>query len=646
MTHLVKSVYDMLTSTPSLSHSNLLSLADNELLKVANELNTIFDKEFDIALPEIVVVGSQSSGKSSTLNGLINMNILPTGKQIVTRTPTNIRLVNRDKKECSVEFYEYDGSETKILKTFNLDPYRPNQATVTEIQQEITELTCKYAGKQKNIIDNPIRINIYSPNVPNLVLTDLPGMVSVALEDQGQPANISDQIKDMISKYISKKNCIIMSIVPATIDIETDPSRALVKFHDPDGERTIGVFTKSDIAGSECDLSKYIDGRQSSSLKLKYGYYAVKNVRQEEITEGKDAYLVEKEYFDTHIKLKQVIDKNRLGINNLGSSLSKILINSIKLIGPELIEKIRETELTINNQLEEIGYEHPTTSQGKRVMVNTLISDFQKVFASSIRDRGSVYNTGTKLGAIYKKFKIDMFAINVFDKTILTDNLVKDIVLNYEGIHMPSSTTPVGVLELCFSGFVTDKSEKIDPIKILKNPIIMCMKNVQIVILELIDSILNEDKFSRFPNMVHKIRNTITDTIMPDKYDKTSDLVNDILQSEKECIWTDDMDFRKVLMAQHTKSENDSIREVLNTYYIAIKKIVSHNIHKLIQTFFVGGLINELNMSLLTNVMADTFEDMLLMENDEKARKREMLTRLKESITRAKYVIFNSKALK
>jgi len=232
MTHLVKSVYDMLTATQSLSHSNLLSLADNELLKVANELNTIFDKEFDIALPEIVVVGSQSSGKSSTLNGLINMNILPTGKQIVTRTPTNIRLVKREKKECSIEFYEYDGGETKILKTFNLDPHKPDTVTTTQIQEYIMVLTNGYAGNQKNIVDKPIRMNIYSPEVPNLVLTDLPGMVSVALEDQGQPANISDQIKDMISKYISKKNCIIMSIVPATIDIETDPSRALVKHHD------------------------------------------------------------------------------------------------------------------------------------------------------------------------------------------------------------------------------------------------------------------------------------------------------------------------------------------------------------------------------------------------------------------------------
>lgn len=646
MTHLVKSVYDMFTASQSVSHSNLLLLADNELLKVANELNTIFDKDFDIELPEIVVVGSQSSGKSSTLNGLINMNILPTGKQIVTRTPTNIRLVNRDEKECIVEFYEYNEGETKILKTFNLDSLKPDTGVTTQIQQYIMILTDRYAGNQKNIVDKPIRLNIYSPNVPNLVLTDLPGMVSVALEDQGQPANISDQIKTMISGYISKKNCIIMSIVPATIDIETDPSRALVKHHDPEGERTIGVFTKSDIAGSDCDIGKYIDGRQSSSLKLKYGYYAVKNIKNEELTDGKDANIVENEYFDNDSKFNSVIDKNRLGTNNLGASLSKILINCIKLIGPELIEKIRETELTINSQLDGMGIEYPKSSHGKRILVNSLISDFQKIFASSILDRGSMYNTGTKLSTIYKKFKVDVFSLNPFDKSILTDKMIENMVLNYEGIHMPSCTTPVGVLELCFSGFSSDKSESIDPIHIMKEPFINCMKNVQIVILGLVDNILNEDKFSRFPNIVQKIRNILTDSIMPDKYDNTCNLVNNMLNSEKECIWTDDMDFRNVLVASDTKSINDSIRLILNTYYTAIKKIVTHNIHKLTQTFFVSGIINELTMSLLNNVMADTSEDTLLKENDEKTIKREKLVKLKESITRAKQVIFSSKMIK
>jgi hypothetical protein len=49
-------------------------------------------KEFD--LPQIVVVGSQSSGKSSVIEALVGVdNLLPRGRGIVTRVPLVLQLV-------------------------------------------------------------------------------------------------------------------------------------------------------------------------------------------------------------------------------------------------------------------------------------------------------------------------------------------------------------------------------------------------------------------------------------------------------------------------------------------------------------------------------------------------------------------------
>ena len=45
-------------------------------------------------LPQIVVVGGQSSGKSSLLNGIMSADILPLGEQMVTRCPLHLQLVN------------------------------------------------------------------------------------------------------------------------------------------------------------------------------------------------------------------------------------------------------------------------------------------------------------------------------------------------------------------------------------------------------------------------------------------------------------------------------------------------------------------------------------------------------------------------
>lgn len=649
MSALVQSVYSLISS-PGDTQSNLLSLADNDLLKVANELNTIFGGEFDIQLPEIVVVGSQSSGKSSTLNGLLNMNILPTGKQIVTRTPTNMRLINWTKKVCKIEFYEYVETMEKTLKTFELNPTLQTESETEQIQNYILTLTKRYAGEKKNIVDKPIRMNIYSPNVPNLVLTDLPGLTKIALKEQGQPDDISAQIEAMIEKYIKKEKCIIMSIVPATVDLETDAGLALIKKHDPTGERTVGVFTKPDLAGKECNLNDYIDGRLDSNLKLKYGYFVVKNTSKDDEETANSSKDLEHTYFSTHTSLKNVTNKTRLGLNNLGHSLSVILINNVKAIIPELIEKLRDTEKEIDSQLDNLGIQFPKDDKSRRVMINLLVTEFQKVFASSIKDRGTTYNTGTQLTIAYKYFKNKVNSLDPFNKTLLTDDMIDNVVSNYEGIHMPSSTTTIGVLELCFSGLhtgdVKDNTLKIEPIYIIKSPLAECIKNVQSIILDLTDSILLEDRFSRFPNLAIAIRSVITDTIIPEKYERTSNMVNDILKMEKECIWTDDDEFRKVLQSSSSSSINESIRNVLNAYYASIKKVLMHNVHKTIQTFFVNGIIEELTVSLLMNVLANNTEESLMKENEDKAKKRDYLLNAKSKIDRAKTVIFKTKVVK
>ena len=441
-----------------------------------------------------------------------------------------------------------------------------------------------------------------------------------------------------------------MSIVPATVDLETDAGLALVKKYDPLGERTIGVFTKPDLAGKDCNLNNYVDGVLDSNLKLKYGYFVVKNICKDEEDANVSCKDLESAYYSSHATLKSVTNKDRLGLNSLGHSLSIILINNVKAIIPELIEKIRETEKHIDSQLDCLGIQFPKDDQSKRVMINLLVSEFQKIFSSSIKDRGTTYNAGTQLVVAYNHFKNNVNKLDPFSGEYLTDDMIGNIVSNYEGIHMPSSTTPVGVLELCFTGLYTGDVDqdygKIEPIYIIKTPFSECIKNVQSILLELADSILLEDRFSRFPNLVIAIRNVITDSIIPVKYEKTSNMVNDMLRMEKECIWTDDELFRKVLRSSDKESVNESIRNVLNTYYIAIKKVLTHNIHKTIQTFFVTGIIDELCVSLLMNVLSDTTEEILLKENKEKADKRDYLIGVKSKIDRAKKVIFQSKISK
>ena len=80
----------------SIFDNSLLNQTKNQnILKLANILNTLKDTEEEtLKVPKIVVVGSQSSGKSSLLNSILSFEILPTGKNMVTRTPLNLELIS------------------------------------------------------------------------------------------------------------------------------------------------------------------------------------------------------------------------------------------------------------------------------------------------------------------------------------------------------------------------------------------------------------------------------------------------------------------------------------------------------------------------------------------------------------------------
>ncbi len=50
------------------------------------------------------------------------------------------------------------------------------------MRETIVELTDKVAGKNNNIVDKPIVLNIYSHTCPDLTLIDLPGITRIPLK--------------------------------------------------------------------------------------------------------------------------------------------------------------------------------------------------------------------------------------------------------------------------------------------------------------------------------------------------------------------------------------------------------------------------------------------------------------------------------
>ena len=91
----------------------------------------------------------------------------------------------------------------------------PTASQLGQIRAAIETQTEKRAGSQKGVSAEPIFLRLHSPHVPNLSMVDLPGLTMTALTAQGQPKDIKEQIRRMVSAYIQPARTIILMVCPA-----------------------------------------------------------------------------------------------------------------------------------------------------------------------------------------------------------------------------------------------------------------------------------------------------------------------------------------------------------------------------------------------------------------------------------------------
>lgn len=190
-----------------------------------------------------------------------------------------------------------------------------------EIQQETTRL----AGKDKGVTDKPISLNIYSENLIDLTLVDLPGLTKVPV--QGQAKDIESQIRNLVLRYIRPENALILALTPANLDLANSDALQLAREVDPKGDRTIGVITKIDLMDEGTDAIEVLQGKL---YPLKLGYYGVKCRSQKQIDDNIpiiEALRIESEFFSRHPIYSH--HSSRMGIPFLTKSLNRLLIKHI-----------------------------------------------------------------------------------------------------------------------------------------------------------------------------------------------------------------------------------------------------------------------------------------------------------------------------
>ncbi|XP_067237512.1 dynamin-3 isoform X3 [Chanodichthys erythropterus] len=499
-----------------------------DLIPLINKLQDAFSsigQSCNLDLPQIAVVGGQSAGKSSVLENFVGRDFLPRGSGIVTRRPLILQLVNN-----KAEYAEFLHCKGRKFVDFD------------EVRQEIEAETDRITGSNKGISPIPINLRVYSPNVLNLTLIDLPGMTKVAVGDQ--PVDIEHQIRDMILQFITRESCLILAVTPANTDLANSDALKVAKEVDPQGLRTIGVITKLDLMDEGTDARDILENKL---LPLRRGYIGVVNRSQKDIDGRKDiraALAAERKFFLSHPSYRHMAE--RMGTPHLQKTLNQQLTNHIRDTLPGLRSKLQSQLLSLEKEVEEYKNFRPDDPTRKTKALLQMVQQFGVDFEKCIEGSGDQVDTaelsgGARINRIFhERFPFELVKI-VFDEKELRRE-ISHAIKNVHGVR-----TGLFTPDLAFEAIVKKQIIK------LKEP---CLKCIDLVIQELINTFRQcTNKLSSYPRLREETERIVT-TYVREREGKTKDQVLLLIDIELSYINTNHEDFIGFANAQQRNIVN------------------------------------------------------------------------------------------
>ncbi|KAI0430954.1 Dynamin central region-domain-containing protein [Xylaria sp. FL1042] len=508
----------------------------DDLLRVVNQLqdlvfNTIGSDSLD--LPQIVVVGSQSAGKSSVLENIVGRDFLPRGSGIVTRRPLILQLINVEEDESEPDAHAAYRNPTQARRSewaeFHHIPSR-RFTDFGDVKREIENETSRVAGTNKGINRQPINLKVYSPHVLNLTLVDLPGLTKVPIGDQ--PADIEKQTRTLISEYIAKPNSIILAVSPANVDIVNSEALKLARHVDPLGRRTIGVLTKVDLMDHGTNALDILSGRV---YPLKLGFVGVVNRSQQDIQGGRpmeDALKAEAEFFRHHPAYRNIAA--RCGTQFLAKTLNQTLMSHIRERLPDIKARLNTLMGQTQQELASYGDMHFSGKEHRGSMILQLMTRFATSFISSIDGTSTEISTKELSGGARIYYIFNSVFGNSLESIDPTSNLsaldIRTAIRNSTGPR-PSLFVP----EMAFDLLVKPQ------IKLLEMPSQRCVELVYEELIKICHT-CGSTELSRFPRLQAKLIETVSD-LLRERLGPASSYVESLISIQRAYINTNHPNF-------------------------------------------------------------------------------------------------------
>lgn len=340
-----------------------------------------------ISLPQLVVCGDQSAGKSSVLEGITGVPF-PRQDGVCTRFATEIILRHfPGKNEILAKILpSASRTEEERLRMISFERQLTGFDDLPRVIQEASVLmgVRDFANPD---LESPaftadvLRLEVIGNTGLHLTVVDLPGLISVS-------ENLEDMrtVEQLVDSYLESSRTIILAVVPASNDIDTQGIIQRARIFDKAGVRTVGIITKPDLINEGTEPRVASLAKNMDRVKLKLGFFLLKNPSPLDISKGlswEERQRQETRFFNSSPWKEQNLDKTRVGVENLRSFLQQLLDNHIERELPKVRKEMEALLRSTERELAQIGPERSSIGQ-VRMFLTHISMEFYSLTKAAV----------------------------------------------------------------------------------------------------------------------------------------------------------------------------------------------------------------------------------------------------------------------